>query len=167
MREVSRVFARSFAEKVLVYICDKKHNMYTFLLHFHSGLRWLILLAVVFSVVKSLMSWISKGEYGKLDNIVAASFVGMMHLQLLTGLILYFFLSPWTSNFTFNMKDETARFWSVEHIALMILAVVFAQVGRSKSKKLDDEAAKFKMQTIFFAISLLLMVAGIPWNRLG
>ena len=139
--------------------------MYNFLLHFHSGLRWLILLAAIIAVFKSIAGLFGGGKYAKFDNILAASFVGMMHLQLLIGLILYFFLSPWTSNFTFNMSDPTIRFWSVEHLALMLFAVVAAQVGRSISKKTDDNQVKFRFQSIFFGISLVLMLLGIPWGR--
>lgn len=139
--------------------------MYNFLLHFHSGLRWLILLAAVLAVLKSVIGLFGGGKYGKFDNILAASFVGTMHLQLLTGLILYFFLSPFTSNFNFNMSDATERFWSVEHLALMLFAVVAAQAGRTISKKTDDAQVKFRFQAIFFVISLALMIIGIPWNR--
>lgn len=136
--------------------------MYTFLLHFHSGLRWLILVAVVIAVIKSLIGLFGGSEYSKFDKIVAVAFVGMMHLQLLTGLILYFFYSPFI---TYNMSDPVQRFWSVEHLALMIFAVVAAQVGRSISKKTQDAQVKFRFQSIFFGMSLVLMLLGIPWGR--
>lgn len=137
--------------------------MYNFLLHAHSGLRWLVLLAVVISIGKSLIGWFGGGAYSKFDKIVAVSFVGMMHLQLLIGLVLYFVYSPFV---TYNMGDPTSRFWSVEHIALMLLAIAAAQVGRSVSKKSKDAKAKFRFQAIFFTISLALMLLGIPWDRI-
>lgn len=138
--------------------------MYSFLVHFHSGLRWLILVAAILAVLKSLIGFFSGGKYGKFDHILSASFVGMMHLQLLTGLILYFFLSPLV---TYNMGDPVSRFWSVEHLALMLFAVIAAQVGRSISKKSQDSQVKFRFQAVFFTISLVLMIVGIPWNRIA
>lgn len=145
----------------------RKFNlMYSFLLHLHSGFRWLILLAAVLAVLKSIVGLFGGSKYGKFDRIIAPSFVGLMHLQFLIGLILYFFLSPYTSNFSFNMSDEVIRFWSVEHLALMLFAVVAAQVGRSISKKTDDAQVKFRFQSIFFGMSLVLMIIGIPWSRL-
>lgn len=137
--------------------------MYNFLVHFHSGLRWLILVAAVVAVLKSIIGLFGGGKYAKFDNILAASYVGLMHLQLLTGLILYFFLSPLV---TYDMADPVSRFWSVEHIALMLFAVIAAQVGRSISKKSEDAPVKFRFQAIFFGISLVLMLLGIPWNRM-
>lgn len=140
--------------------------MYNFLLQFHSGLRWLILLAAIIVVLKSLIGLFGGTKYSKFDSILAPSFVGMMDLQLLIGLILYFFLSPITSTFKFNMSDEVIRFWSVEHLALMLFAVIAAHVGRSISKKTDDAQVKFRFQSIFFGMSLILMLMGIPWERI-
>jgi len=137
--------------------------MYTFLLHAHSGLRWLVLLAVVLAVLKSLIGLFGGLDYKKFDKILAVSFVGMMHLQLLIGLVLYFFYSPFI---TYNMSDANSRFWSVEHLALMLFAVIAAQVGRSISKKSNDSQVKFRFQSIFFGMSLVLMLLGIPWNRI-
>lgn len=140
--------------------------MYSFLLQFHSGLRWLILVVLIIAVLKSIFGLFGGGKYGKFDNISSASYVGMMHLQLLIGLVLYFFLSPFTSNFSFNISDPNIRFWSIEHLALMLFAVAAAQIGRSISKKTDDAQVKFRFQSIFFGISLILILLGIPWSRI-
>lgn len=137
--------------------------MYTFLLHAHSGLRWLILVAVIIAVLKSMVGLFAGSNYTKFDKIVAVAFVGMMHLQLLIGLVLYFFYSP---HITYNMSDQVSRFWSVEHLALMLFAVAAAQVGRSISKKTTDAQVKFRFQSIFFGMSLILMLLGIPWDRI-
>ena len=137
--------------------------MYNFLLQSHSGLRWLVLVAVVVAVLKSLVGLFGGTNYTKFDKILAVSFVGMMHLQLLIGLVLYFFYSPFV---TYNMSDPEQRFWSVEHLALMLFAVAAAQVGRSISKKTQDAQVKFRFQSIFFGMSLILMLLGIPWDRI-
>jgi hypothetical protein len=144
-------------------------NTYQIVLHAHSGFRWLALLAAVVIVIKSVIGLIGNGKYQKLDNILAASFVGTMHLQFLLGLVLYFFLSPVTKaafeDFGAAMKNADLRFWAVEHLFIMIIAIALAQVGRSTSKKATEDKSKFKKQLIFFGISLVLMLAGIPWDR--
>lgn len=143
-------------------------NTQMLFLHAHSTLRWAILALAAITIVKSIAGM--NGEYAKPDNILAASFVGLMHLQFLLGLVMYVFISPVTraafDDFGAAMGNGAIRFWAVEHIAAMTLAVVFAQVGRSKAKKKTDSKAKFKIQAIFFAISLALMLAGMPWDRL-
>ncbi len=144
--------------------------MYDFLLVVHSWLRWIILLLAVVLVVKSVIGLFSGAEYKKSDNGMAAGFVGTMHLQFLLGLILYIFLSPITQSafqdFGAAMKDAAVRYWAVEHITVMILAVAAAQIGRSISKKATDAVVKYRYQAIFFGISLFLMLTRIPWDRI-
>lgn len=140
--------------------------MYDFMLQFHSGLRWLVLLAAVLVVLKSIIGLFSSGAYGKLDKIFTISFSMLMRVQFLVGIILYFFLSPITTRFSFDMADPTIRFWSIEHILLMVFAIGAAEIGGSISKKSDDAQVKFKFQSIFFGISLVLMLMGIPWGRM-
>lgn len=146
--------------------------MYQFLLYTHSWIRWIVLILAFFAVIRSLIGLFGdQKDYQKLDNIVAASFVGSMHLQLLLGLILYFFLSPLTSlamkDMGSAMRDGELRFWAVEHITVMIIAVIFAQAGRSISKKTGDSSVKFRFQSIFFGAALILMLIGIPWAEVG
>ncbi|WP_258098030.1 hypothetical protein [Marinoscillum pacificum] len=141
-------------------------DMYTLFLHLHSVIRWIVLILALVLIIKSVI----KGNYGKLDNILSASFVGMMDLMFLLGLILYVFLSPITktafSDFGAAMSNSAIRFWAVEHIFVMIVAIAVAHIGRSKSKKATDSNKKFKFQLIFYGISLAAMLVGIPWDRL-
>ncbi|MBC6399625.1 MAG: cytochrome B [Ekhidna sp.] len=131
--------------------------MYHFLLHAHSGLRYLVLLVAVIVIIKSLIGWFGDASYSRFDKVIAPTYVGLMHLQLLLGLTLYF-ISPFV---TFDMSDKVIRYWSVEHILMMILAVASAQVGRSISKKAEDAQVKFRIQTIFFGISILLILVAL------
>jgi cytochrome c biogenesis factor len=143
--------------------------MYTTFLFIHSWLRWIILALFLFTIIKSFMGMSGNKEYGKGDNALAASMVGTLHLQALIGLLLYFVLSPITIN-AFGgdvspMKDAGIRYWAVEHIFMMIVAVVVAQIGRSKAKKKTESAAKFKTQAIYFTIALVLILSRIPWGE--
>ncbi|MEM9338041.1 MAG: hypothetical protein AAGA66_04885 [Bacteroidota bacterium] len=122
---------------------------------------------MLFSLVRSLIGLFTKGGYRKYDRIATVSAVMMMRIQFIIGLLLYVAYSPFTNRFTFTMSDPYQRFWSVEHLALMILAIGAAEIAGSKSKKSNNSLVKFKFQAIFFGISLLLILIGIPWSRLG
>ena len=145
--------------------------MYETFLFIHSWLRWIVLVLAVLVIIKSFLGWQLKQKYGRSDNALSASFVGSLHLQLLIGLVLYFFLSPITTNafqdFGGAMKAASIRYWSVEHIFVMILAVIVAQVGRSRSKKVSSSKKKFKTVTVFYLIALLLMLSRIPFDEAG
>lgn len=142
--------------------------MYDFLLIIHSWLRWAVLLLALITIYKSLVGFKGSNAYEKSDNIISASFVGTIHLMALIGLGLYF-----TSPYAFNafgggesvMKNATLRFWAVEHVFVMVIAVVLATIGRAKSKKKSNDQEKFKVQLIFFSIALLLMLSRIPWSE--
>lgn len=143
--------------------------MYTGFLHLHDTLRWLLLLSLVITLVKYLVGWFGNQPWKKLDNILGIVFTSLMDLQLLVGLVLYFFLSPITkmalSDFGAAMKDVDLRFYAVEHFSMMLVAVVLVHIGRAKSKKAIAGQDKFKIASIFFLIALALIVAAIPWSR--
>ncbi len=143
--------------------------MYTGFLHLHDTLRWLLLIVIAITVVKYLIGWLGKKPWTKIDNVLGIVFTSLMDLQLLTGLVLYFFLSPVTklalSDFGAAMKDAGLRFYAVEHISMMVIAVVLVHVGRAKSKKAKTDLSKFKTASIFFLIALALILAAIPWER--
>lgn len=143
--------------------------MYTGFLHLHNTLRWLLLIVIVVTLVKYLIGWFGSKPWSKTDNLLGVVFTSLMDIQLLTGLALYFFLSPVTklalSDFGAAMKDSALRFYAVEHILMMVVAVVLVHVGRAKSKKAKADQAKFKLASIFFLIALVVIWAAIPWSR--
>jgi hypothetical protein len=144
--------------------------MYTEFLQIHSILRWVLLLSLTITLVKYLAGWLGNQPWKKLDNILGIVFTSLMDIQLLIGLVLYFFLSPITkfalSDFGAAMKDSELRFYAVEHFSMMLIAVVLVHIGRAKSKKIKFDRKKFKTAFIFFFIALVIMLAIIPWSRL-
>ncbi|MDH5608992.1 MAG: hypothetical protein OEY56_05895 [Cyclobacteriaceae bacterium] len=146
-------------------------NTYQLFLSIHSIVRWIALILLLVVFVKSITGLLAKNNYGKLDNILSASSLGFIHLQVLIGLVLYLFLSPSTDlafqDFGKAMKDSLLRFWAVEHLIMMLLAAVLIHVGRIKSKKAASDRSRFRQQAIFYGLGLLLILLGIPWNRFG
>lgn len=138
--------------------------MYDILNSTHSILRYLLLLLLVLTSFRSLFAWIGSGHYKEGDRKLAISTVAFTHLQLLLGLILYF-MSPKVRFQEMGevMKDTMLRFFTVEHITLMLLAVVLITIGRSRSKKARSDIAKHRNIALFFLIALILIIIGIPW----
>ncbi|MDW8297106.1 MAG: hypothetical protein RMJ97_09530 [Raineya sp.] len=147
--------------------------MYNFVIFLHSWLRWVVLVLAVVAISKALIGWLNKQPFTKQDNIFGTSLVGSMHLQLLLGLLLYFFLSPMGLNAIQEvgmkevMKSPLYRYWAVEHFTTMLLAVILAQIGRIKSKKAPTDLLKHKRAFVFYTIALLLVLSRVPWDRLG
>ncbi|GAB3326279.1 hypothetical protein ACFQT0_13570 [Hymenobacter humi] len=141
--------------------------MYPILLALHSWSRWLVIIFGLIAIYRAYVGWTGRRRFVGADNGMGASFVGSMHLQVLLGLGLYFGLSPWGLNAMKQagaMKDPTARFFGMEHVVVMILAAVLAQVGRTLSKKAKDDTIKHKKAFTYFAIALVLVLLMIPWG---
>jgi len=145
--------------------------MYIGFLHIHDTLRWLLLIGMLITLTKYLSGWLGNKPWKRADNLLGIAVTLLMDLQLIIGLALYFFLSPITqsalSNFGAAMKDPNLRFFAVEHIAMMLIAVGLVHIGRLKSKSAKTDLGKFKAASIFFLIALLVIFAGIPWGRLA
>ena len=144
--------------------------MYEIILVLHNTLRWLLLVSLAITLVKYLAGWMGNQPWKKIDNILGIIFTSLMDLQLIFGFTLYFFLSPYIktafSDFGAAMKNANLRFYAVEHLSLMLIAIVLVHVGRAKSKRAKTDRNKFKTAIIFFLIALVIILAAIPWSRI-
>jgi len=71
------------------------------------------------------------------------------------------------ASFGESMKNAESRFWSVEHITGMIIAIVIAQVGSIRIKKELVDSNKFNIGIKYYSIALLVILLMIPfgfWN---
>jgi hypothetical protein len=145
--------------------------METTLVTLHSLIRWLVLLAGLAAAGRAIYGLLSRAPWQELDNRLGLLFTISLDLQVLLGLVLYFLVSPITtqnfSNFGEAMGNPAVRFYLVEHSAIMIVALALAHVGRSRAKKAENAVAKRRYAATFFALALLAILAGIPWDRLG
>jgi len=143
--------------------------MYTALLHSHNGLRWLVLLAFLVSIVLACSGWFGKRNWKKSDKLSGLFLVIFMDLQFLIGIVLYAFISPITKaafvDFGAAMKNADLRFYAVEHILMMVIALILMHIGRAKSKKNVAPWKRHRSAAIFYSISLLLVLVSIPWDR--
>jgi hypothetical protein len=144
-------------------------RMYTTVLLLHSWLRWLALIAGIGATVTAARNTAGPGGTARLDRWGMA-LVSVLDLQLLLGLLLYLVLSPnmaaIRADFGASMKDPAARFWAVEHITMMLLAVVVVHVGRVVGRKAANPEAKRVRQFICFGIATALMLLATPWPGL-
>lgn len=134
--------------------------MYNGLVHAHSGLRWLALGLLVAAVGVALVKWQGRSGYTDGNRRLYLFTLISVHLQLVIGLILYF-ISP---KVNFNMLgDKLYRFYTVEHITGMLIAIALVTVGYSRSKRLTDALAKQRTVALFYGIGLVIILALIPW----
>lgn len=135
----------------------------------HNVLRWIVLVAGVLAAGRAIIGWRSDGAWTQLDNRLGLLFTISFDIQVLLGIVMYFFLSPITtsglSDFGAAMGSSEVRFYLVEHSVVMLLALGLAHAGRAAAKGAHAESTKHRRVAIFFTIAVILMVAMIPWGR--
>ena len=124
----------------------------------HSGLRWIALVLLLLAIYNAFTA----KEYEKKHRLVNMFAMISLHTQLLFGLVLYFtsdkvqFIEGW-------MKSPLLRFYGMEHLAGMLIAIVLVTIGHSKSKKATESSDKFKAIKLWYVLALILILAFIPW----
>lgn len=124
------------------------------LLHLHNFLRWVILFFLLIAIVQSL---------GKNTGLKKTSLWLLIasHITLLIGLYQYFtsavgFKLIQQYGFGEVMKDSAMRFWAVEHITGMLIAIIMITIARGKAKRGGFPVA-------LYIIALILILAVVPW----
>lgn len=139
--------------------------MYTGLRHLHSILAYILLVALLFSIVYVFIQFVKKGSFT--EKVRKISLIGFIaaHLQLLIGLVLYVVSPVGLSLFSAEaMGDSISRLYIIEHPLTMIIGIVLITVGYVKAKKPGDDARRFKTIIIFYTLGLLLILLRIPWH---
>lgn len=124
------------------------------LLHLHNFLRWVILFFLLIAVVQSL---------GRKPGLKKTSLWLLIasHITLLIGLYQYFtsavgYRLIQANGFAGVMKDSAMRFWAVEHITGMLIAIILITIARGKAKRGG-------FPSVLYLLALLIILAVIPW----
>lgn len=143
--------------------------MYPAVLAIHNIVRWAALILGIVAFGRALAGWLGGREWTRDDRRWGMLFTTAMDIQLLLGVILYFFLSPITrqalSNFGQAMSVPDLRFFGLEHALYMVAAVAAAHIGSAISRRGDDSKGKFRIAALLYGLAVILMLVGIPWSR--
>ncbi len=131
--------------------------MYEILRSAHSGWRYIVLILLVIAVLQAIMGWMGNKAYTEGNRKLNVFTLISAHVQLLFGVVLYF-LSPLTKG---PMSDALYRYYKVEHLSLMVIAIIIITIGNARSKKVVTAVAKHKTIAIFFAIALIIILGSI------
>jgi hypothetical protein len=138
--------------------------MYSALLLLHSWVRWVALVAGVIATIAAVRNVSTQDPRADRWGLVLTI---AMDVQLVLGLLLYFVVSPVMesirANFAAAMPDPQLRFWAVEHVTGMAIALVLAHLGRVLSRKATTPRSRRMRQMICYGLATLLMALLIPW----
>ena len=139
--------------------------MYTTVLALHSWIRWIALVAG-FGATLALLRNPEQTSGSSADRWGLALMMAL-DIQMLLGLVLYLAVSPnmqaILDHFGDAMKDPASRFWAVEHISTMMVAVILVHVCRVLARKARTAPEKRARLLIGFGLATMLMLFGMPW----
>jgi uncharacterized membrane protein len=140
--------------------------MYSFFKNFHSGFRYIVLALILIAIIQSLIGWLGKKPYTDGNRKMNLFALISAHTQLLIGLVLYF-LSPLVQFAGSTMKNAELRYWTVEHLVMMLVAILLITIGHSRSKKATTPEAKHKAIAIFYILAVVVIVVAILQSHRG
>jgi hypothetical protein len=136
--------------------------------HLHSILRWAILVFLILTIVKARSSKIKQISFAEGVKKTALISMMLLHTQLVIGIIQYVVGARGLNAIkTLGMKevmgDSVNRFYAMEHLVGMLIAIIIITVGYSTAKRMTDAAKSNGRIFITYLIGLILIIASIPW----
>ncbi len=125
-------------------------TLFDILYQAHKGLRWLIVLLAVLALLKLLTIWLGKKEFDKLGNILTKSFVGILDLQFLLGLILIIWRAVQMSGLD-RMR--------LEHAVTNVIAIGLVHFSAKWKKSLGPVRARNTF--IMYLVAMILIFVAV------
>jgi hypothetical protein len=142
-------------------------SLYSVLLHAHSAGRWLLLLLLLIAIFNSAVA--GGRPFIKSDHRTGLWLTTVTDLMFLIGLVLWIFGPSGyqaiknAGGMSAVMKDPVQRFFAMEHITAMLIAVILIHIGKAQAKKKIADNAKHRRTVIFYLIALIVILISIPW----
>lgn len=142
--------------------------MYGLVVLGHSWLRWLVLALGVALLAASAAS-LRSATWSERCERLRRGFLAALDGQMLLGLALYFLLSPlaragW-SDLEAALQNPTVRFFTIEHVFGMVVAIAVAHGGLDRIPKVTP-GSRARRATIVMAVWLVIVLVSIPWPGL-
>jgi NADH:ubiquinone oxidoreductase subunit H len=135
-------------------------TLYSILLHLHSGFRYVVMILVLAAIFQSYAGWAGRNPYTPVNRKINMFAMISAHIQLIIGLVLYF-VSPYVQFSNEAMKDATTRYWTMEHIVMMIFAIALITYGHIRSKRIVLPEAKHRIIAIYYTLALIIIILAI------
>jgi hypothetical protein len=141
---------------------------YTVVLVMHNLWRWLAVLAAIYAMARAWFGWLGRRPWTQADQRAGMLFGISLDIQLLLGLILAV-ISPLMQAAYQDLgglaMQAPFRFYLMEHMPVMLVALILVHVGSALARKGAGDPAKHRRAALWFTLAVLLIAVAIPWSR--
>jgi succinate dehydrogenase/fumarate reductase cytochrome b subunit len=125
---------------------------------------WAAVAMLLFSVLISIIILIGKDEncFAKRQNIFKFT-KWLFYFQAVLGFAL-FLISPMVDFGEGFMKDETRRFYGMEHPVMMLIVVGLLAVGLFRAKRKASPLHSIRSIFIYYTLALVVVGMMVPWK---
>jgi len=127
----------------------------------HMSIGMIFLINAVLLLTRSFRGYVYHKKYSRLDNILSYAFLANLYLQLLFGLFLIASPDSFFSSQDVSVKMAADRFWPIEHMILMLFALLIANLGMILSNNSQTSRDKYRKILIYYSISIVMIVLSL------
>jgi len=143
--------------------------LYQITLSLHNVLRLALVVVAVWALFRAFTGWLGKGGWLPADRKASKLYPILLDIQVVVGVALYAGISPLmrtaTANIPAAMANKELRFYLVEHISAIVIALALAHIGKVRAMRQTDTVARHKTLFFWYGASFLMVLSRIPWNR--
>jgi len=132
-------------------------DIYGILKSAHSGWRYVVIIMLLIAFINALMGYLGKKPYTEGNRKLNVFTLISAHIQLVLGLVIYF-MHDWYKG---DIHVSVQRYWKIEHLTMMLAAIILITVGNARSKRVDSALMKHRTIFVYFGLALLLITIAI------
>ena len=137
-------------------------SAYSVIKLFHTFISATFLIIAVWLFIRSVNGILRQKVYTRMDKYLSFGFIISLYLQFIFGLVLFSNLLSGVG-YSYISADQSTkivskRLWPVEHIVLMIFAMVIASLGLFISLNTKSDKGKHKNILIYYSIALCMIL---------
>lgn len=141
--------------------------MYGYILTAHGLWRWVVILAGLLTVGDAIKR--SRRTHGLAPGRPYARFFSIaLDIQVLMGVALYMFFSPFTSAAYNSVNVPQAPqvvFIAEYHVAFMFTAFLCVHLASPLIRRARTDVGRQRLGVACYGVTLLLILVGVPWWR--
>lgn len=142
--------------------------MYATLLAAHNLLRWAVVIAAGWALVRGYRGWVGAHPWTSSDRLSGLTFTVSVDVQLLLGLFLAAsspLIQPVLQDLSAIGSSEAIRFFATEHIPAMVVAWIVVHVTSVVGRRAQGDRAKHMRAALGYTLATALVLLATPWWR--